>query len=164
MIAVGTVARGIGPQFAWGIAHVQMGGEQWSHMSVCGQTVRSADQGEIENMQHDQPNDEGTTTSRLARRRYREIPGRPLDRRVVLKATAAMSAIAAAGGIGPVRPSATVSRAPRRAVARAQIDSLRPNRVMPSRPLRSRTTSHSRPITPSLRLAPTGHRMSATGR
>ncbi len=77
-------------------------------------------------MQHDQPNDTGTTISPLSRARYREIPGRPLDRRVVLKATAAMSAIAAAGGIG-----AGVSKGRNVALA-AESGGTRANRFTPS--------------------------------
>jgi uncharacterized protein YgiM (DUF1202 family) len=88
--------------------------------------MRSADQGEFETMQHDQPNDTGTTISPLSRARYREIPGRPLDRRVVLKATAAMSAIAAAGGIG-----AGVSKGRNVALA-AESGGTRANRFTPS--------------------------------
>jgi len=88
----------------------------------------SADQGEFETMQHDQPNDMGTTVSPLSRTRDREIPGRPLDRRVVLKATAAMSAIAAAGGIG-----AGASRG-RNVVLAAENGGTRANRFTPSIP------------------------------
>ena len=79
-------------------------------------------------MNQDRPQDDRDATRSCAVRRYREIPGRPLNRRIVLKASAAVSAIAAAGGIGA---SATQQPAITRA---AESGTTRANQFTPAAP------------------------------